>query len=384
MTAHDRRTPELDLLRSLPLEVSLDRVQQWVDQFPPPLPPKPWYAKLKTNFNIMMTISSLLVGGAIYLMSTLPTTTVPTVQPTVAAPAPVNMPMALPEAPTPSEDAAPAIAERVNPATSDTMLPELSTTVPSARTVLPTERSQSAAPATPLQPAVQAVQKAPRIAPSNERRFDLSGFTNVKLMGLVDVELRQGPFSVVAVGEPKELDRLVLTVKDNTLRIKHKTKVGVFMTLPGTVNAKLVVHLPRLDEFEQAGSGNSAIGRFEGPDGDLVFIQQGSGTMHIEALQQVKDLRLELLGSGDLVCKEAVVSGKTDLRLAGSGALKINGRTELVDLVLMGSGSLDAAGFEARTGNLHLIGSGDAVVNTTGELDMDVQGSGKVKQVGRR
>lgn len=65
MTVHDRQTPELDLLRSLPVEVPLDRVQQWVGQFPPPPPPKPWYAKLKTNFNIMMTISSLLVGGTI-------------------------------------------------------------------------------------------------------------------------------------------------------------------------------------------------------------------------------------------------------------------------------------------------------------------------------
>lgn len=205
-------------------------------------------------------------------------------------------------------------------------------------------------------------------------------------MGLVDVELRQGPFSVVAEGDPKELDRLVLTVKDNTLRIKDKTviKVGIATTLPGKPNVKLVVHLPRLDEFEQAGYGNAGIGRFEGSDGDLVFIQRGSGTMHIEALQQVKDLRLELLGSGDLVCKEAVVSGKADLTLAGSGALKINGRTELVDVVLLGSGSLDAAGFEARTANVYLAGSADAVVNPTEELDMDVKGSGKVKQVGRR
>ena len=205
-------------------------------------------------------------------------------------------------------------------------------------------------------------------------------------MSLVDVELRQGPFSVVAEGDPKELDRLALTVKDNTLRIKDKTviKVGIATTLPGKPNVKLVVHLPRLDEFEQAGYGNACIGRFEGSDGDLVFIQRGSGTMHIEALQLVKDLRLELLGSGDLVCKEAVVSGKADLTLAGSGALKINGRTELVDVVLLGSGSLDAAGFEARTANVYLAGSADAVVNPTEELDMDVKGSGKVKQVGRR
>ena len=384
MTVHDRRTPDLDLLRSLPLEVTLDRVQQWVGQFPPPPLPKPWYAKLKTNFNIMITISSLIIGGAIYLMSTLPVTTVPTMQPTVPAPAPVNMPMDLPEAPTPPENAVPAIAERGNPAASNTMLPEPSTTVPYARTVLPIERSQAAVPATTVHPSVRSIPEVPSITHGNERRFDLSGFTNVKLTGLVDVELRQGPFSVVAVGEPQELDRLVLTVKDNTLRIKHKTKVGVFMTLPGMVNAKLVVHLPRLDEFELSGMGNANIGRFDAAAGNVVVRHYGSGKITVDALQLVSNLRLEHFGSGDLVCHATEVTGNTELRLAGSGTLKIEGLTESADLVLMGSGSIDAAGFDARTGKVQLIGSGDAVVNISGPLELDTQGSGRVIQAGKR
>jgi|GEM_PF-2203919 hypothetical protein len=384
MTVHDRRTPELDLLRSLPLEVSLDRVQQWVDQFPPPPPPKPWYAKLKTNFNIMMTISSLLVGGAIYLMSTLPTTTVPTVQPTVPAPAPVNMPMALPEAPTPPEDAAPAIAERGNPATSDTMLPG-----PDAATQPVHSASQNGPSRTVALPYTTppptAWRPSPLLADSevSERRFDLTDFQAVKLDGMIDIQLRQGPFSVVASGPKDELQNVKARVVDGRLIISQKWRSGWLQFSSGK-HVMVVVSMPQLDEFVLAGSGNADIGRFEGAADELLISLKGSGTLQIESLEQVKDLRLELLGSGDLICKEAVVSGKTDLRLAGSGALRILGRTDTVDIVLLGSGSLDAAGFEARTGNVDLIGSGDAEVSIEQLMRKKVQGSGDLQQVDKR
>ena len=397
MNILEPRMPELALLRELPPEVSLAQVEQWVALFPPAPPPKPWYRNINLNTILMTTASALLVGGLLYLLNADPTTppsasqaAPPSVQAAESAPAPAMLPAAdAPKATTTMRPTPPTATE-----------PEASIAVEPAP-VPPAEPSTTASVTTLPAPA-QAMPAASRPATDNERRFDLAGFEQVTLLGSLDLELHQGPFSVVAIGPTDELDYVEATVKGGTLTIRQKdhrevkeqggtkrrTRVYlgplVVAKIPGgSVSAtKLVVHMPDLTAFDLDGSGSAIMHGFNGQE-NMAIRLSGSGDIELQELKEVGELRMEILGSGDILCKDADVKNKTTLRLVGSGDMEVAGRTKELDLSLIGSGDIRAGAFAAERGSAEVIGSGDAEVNyTTDQVQTMVMGSGDLRRVG--
>lgn len=244
---------------------------------------------------------------------------------------------------------------------------------------------------------------APISTSETERRFDLAGFEKVTLLGSFHVEFHQGPFSVVAIGPTDELEYVDATVKGGTLTIRQKdhrevqaeghpkrrTRVYlgpvVVAKIPGgsSFSTRVVVHLPNLSGLELSGSGDALLERFAGP-GAMELSVQGSGVIEALALQDLTDLRLDVQGSGRIICRDAVVKGKTDLDLAGSGDIVIAGSTTQMDVSVTGSGDVDAGNFVASHGYASLVGSGNAAVHyTSAQVTTKVVGSGDLKRVGR-
>jgi hypothetical protein len=413
MNTLEPRMPELALLRELPPEVSLAQVEQWVALFPPAPPPKPWYRNINLNTIIMTTASTLLFGGLLYFLSADPATPPPASQ---AAPQPAP---AIETAPAPSAAIEPAASlapattppARVSPAPSADPAPDAPIAAvapdPPASTPLqvpgPSAGPSPAHTATPSPAPTRSMAAAPTSTSETERRFDLAGFEQVALLGSLDLELHQGPFSVVAIGPTDELEYVEATVKGGTLTIRQKdhrevqaeghpkrrTKVYlgplVVASLPGgSVSAtKLVVHMPDLTTFDLEGSGSAMMHGFNGQESVAIRLS-GSGDIELQELKEVGELRLEIQGSGNIRCTDAAVKGTTTLRLAGSGDMEVSGRTAELDMVLMGSGNVRAGAFAAERGSAQVIGSGDAEVNyTSDQVETKVMGSGDLKRVKR-
>lgn len=245
---------------------------------------------------------------------------------------------------------------------------------------------------------------APTSTSETERRFDLTGFEKVTLLGSLQVEFYQGPFSVVAIGPTDELPYVEATVKGGTLTIRQKdhrevqaeghpkrrTKVWIGpvtiakITGGSSFSTRVVVHLPNLSGLVLSGSGDALLGRFTGP-GAMELSVQGSGDIEALALQDLSALRLDMQGSGRIMCRHAEVKGRTDLDLAGSGDIVVAGSTTQLDVSLTGSGVVQAGAFAAEYGSTKLIGSGDAEVNyTTDQVTTTVVGSGNLKRKGKQ
>ena len=88
-----------------------------------------------------------------------------------------------------------------------------------------------------------------------------------------------------------------------------------------------------------------------------------------------------IAGSGD-VTATGIATDLFDVEISGSGRVEPTGTAASLVVEISGSGRYLGEGLEASIGTVRVSGSGEAVVNVTDDLDVDVSGSGGVQYVG--
>lgn len=90
---------------------------------------------------------------------------------------------------------------------------------------------------------------------------------------------------------------------------------------------------------------------------------------------------IEILGSAD-VTTNGIESEAFRLTINGAGDVELTGAVTDLDVVVNGSGDLDATDLIASGAEVSINGSGSAVVNATTSLDVAIAGSGSVAYIG--
>lgn len=88
------------------------------------------------------------------------------------------------------------------------------------------------------------------------------------------------------------------------------------------------------------------------------------------------NLELKVVGSGDI--KLNIDMKKTDIRINGSGDVKLRGTCETATTQINGSGNLEAEELITEKTKISINGSGDAAVHATGKLNAKIIGSGDI------
>jgi hypothetical protein len=106
----------------------------------------------------------------------------------------------------------------------------------------------------------------------------------------------------------------------------------------------------------------------------------GGGKIISENSISSDNLSLGVAGSGTI---DLDVKGKTiKTELSGSGTIILKGYASYNDILMSGSGNLNAFNLELETAKVKVSGSGIAEVNVTNAIDAMVLGSGSVKHKG--
>lgn len=107
----------------------------------------------------------------------------------------------------------------------------------------------------------------------------------------------------------------------------------------------------------------------------------GSGT--IKALSAINGERLKLSigGSGDIEVPQSDV-GKMECSIAGSGNIRVGGKTNDVEFDIAGSGDIAAKELAAATGTAKIAGSGSVTCNVSQTLNASIAGSGDIFYTG--
>lgn len=170
------------------------------------------------------------------------------------------------------------------------------------------------------------------------RKYQLAGFTSVSLSGSDRLVVRAGQrYSVRAVGERLDLDRMTMEVRDGSLHIGRRSeRLGGRLAPSRTVT--VTVTLPRLDAVALAGSGSATVDAVRGDDFQMA--------------------------------------------LSGSGGIRAQGAARKLSLAVKGSGGIDARALDARTVQAAVSGSGSIRGVARDNASIAVRGSGTVRLTG--
>lgn len=181
------------------------------------------------------------------------------------------------------------------------------------------------------------------------RSYAASDFTRVTIAGPDNVEVRSGPFSVRAEGDPAVLDRLVIARDGDTLRVGRRS--GVSWTKG---SARVIVTMPAIEEAAISGSGSFRIAAVEGPR-----------------------FRGAISGSGGIAI-DAMRTGEVEFGISGSGDVTAAGSAQSLTVRIAGSGDVQARGLSAARATVSVAGSGDVAATVRGPAEVRLAGSGDI------
>ena len=184
-----------------------------------------------------------------------------------------------------------------------------------------------------------------------------SDYDDILLVGSLDVELISGKEGALKVEAESNLQEYIITkVKDGKLKIS--VKEGVSLDPSRNMNIKITVPVETISELSLTGSGD--------------FYNSG--------VLKASNLKLNVVGSGDMVLNldAQEVSGA----ITGSGDVKLKGTTGSLNCKVTGSGDFMAYDLKAVRVEAAVMGSGDISVFAKESLKARVSGSGDISYKG--
>ena len=198
--------------------------------------------------------------------------------------------------------------------------------------------------------ALVAFLAAPAVKAQSER--NVSGFNSIKITGPMNVNITQGDNESVRVeADQEDMERIITEVNGNVLMISAKE-------LKGNKDVTIHVTAKEITSVDLTGSGN-VTGRNLIKGQSLRLMIAGSGNMSMD------------VGVNDLI-----------VGLTGSGNLTLTGQTQDLKMRVSGSGNADALKLHAQKADVHVSGSGNAMVNVKGDLTGSLSGSGDIEFMG--
>ena len=182
---------------------------------------------------------------------------------------------------------------------------------------------------------------------------DVSSFTGISLGIAGDLYLTQGGSQKVVVQAEKNLDEIETVVRDGVLRIK---------TDNWTSRIKGVKIWITISEVESLNVS-------------------GSGTILAETPIESDELELRVSGSGKIKIPE-LSADEVEAAISGSGDIILSGTADEMDVRISGSGNVHAENLKVDECGIKISGSGDCSIGATDELDVSISGSGKVTYYG--
>lgn len=162
---------------------------------------------------------------------------------------------------------------------------------------------------------------------------DVESFTQIDVSMGVDVYVTVGsPQQVKLTFDDNIIGKIRTRVRGNTLEIDCRS------SLDTDSECRIEITVPSLEAFSLAGSGN-----------------------------------IEIRG---------VNSDEFELELAGSGDVRVDGRTNKLGIALAGSGDIDTRQLIAENVEVDIAGSGNIKVYAEKSLEADISGSGDVRYYG--
>lgn len=192
-----------------------------------------------------------------------------------------------------------------------------------------------------------------------EQQYSVTNFDTVRMQGPFRVTIVTGKGnSARGQGDRDALDRVSLNVSGGVLTIRAAaSRYGEADRNPGRVELFLTTATVRR------------------------VMMGGNGTLNIQGMKGVRG-DLNLAGNGDLVVS-GISLDELVVNSAGSGRIRIAGHAGNARIQAIGAGSIDGTELVAKDIVVDGQGPGSIILTGTGSADVNMQGSGDVKVLGK-
>jgi hypothetical protein len=199
----------------------------------------------------------------------------------------------------------------------------------------------------------------------------------VKLDGVIDLKLRQGPVAkLVITGDKRWLSKTTTDQSGDTLTID--TEMHGIKVQHQHLGLRAELTLPQLRELSSESVGWTEITGFTGDELELSL--EGAGSMKVVSNYRIVTASLGGVGSMNI---QSGNSDGIDLNLQGAGWVTLVGKSKWLKAQLGGLGGLDAQQFQADSVKLELSGLGNATVSARQSATLNLSGMGSVTVYGK-
>lgn len=188
-----------------------------------------------------------------------------------------------------------------------------------------------------------------------EETRSVQGFSSFTLSGIGNVHIEQGQDEALVIeAEDNLLEYLTVRVDRGELEIGIREGVNLRPHEPINIYLSVI----NLDSIRLSGSGDVQASTFE-----------------------ANSLELALPGSGRIAIDQLTATD-VGVTLSGSGEIELAGEVVRQDLNISGSGDYRARDLASSSAEIHIGGSGSALVQVDDQLDIVISGSGSVSYIG--
>ncbi len=220
---------------------------------------------------------------------------------------------------------------------------------------------------------VCAIASLSGVAAAAERRYSVSDFEKIRLVGAATVIVETGRATTVrASGAPEVIDTFLVEVQDRVLTIQPRAGFVVNPGQRGTGPISIFVTMPLLNGAKLTGGGTLKIAELRGIEGNVTLT--GSGQIDI-ARVAVDRLTARLSGSGTLTLAGKALAAEANITGAGSFAAA---DLKVADLVLMVASSGATKAAASRSAKITSTGAGSVEIIGAPSCTVQNLGSGTI------
>ena len=216
-----------------------------------------------------------------------------------------------------------------------------------------------------------------------DKTTNVENFSEIIVQGYAEVDLEQSETeSVVVEADERMIPKLKVSVRDGCLFLGFGFRWWEWITCWLLIRDKGIHYCISLRDFRGvsvSGSGKVSAKQLRGDECQLRI--SGSGRVQVAGLE-CDSTAVQISGSGivrmgELHCQSAAT------HISGSGDASLSGRAERHEIRITGSGKLDAADFETGETDVRISGSGKVKLNVLKTLNVRISGSGAVDYRGK-
>jgi hypothetical protein len=217
------------------------------------------------------------------------------------------------------------------------------------------------------------------IGNSQSLKKELEPFTKLELELNCFIQIKfSDEHKIEVTGQDDVLKGLEIRVSGRTLHITHERNRDSFSSMFSddvirNRSVDVILYTKRLDKVELSGEGEAKIEHFV----QNVFELSSKGEMDISASGEAEEIEINNIGIGSIKF-DKIAAEEVNVSNIGPGVVRLEGKTDELNVNIIGPGDILAFDLEADVLDANIIGPGDLKVHVLKKISANFIGPGNV------